>query len=64
MLLFNRTIHHPNISVLLEVEKIDSRTAIITPLVRGSNLQDVIFNDCGVKVKHETLVMAYIAMHY
>ena len=47
-----RISRHPNISMLLDVVEVNEGTALITPLVRGTDLQQRIFSDSGDKVSH------------
>ena len=52
-----RMVHHPNISPILAVESVEVRKiAMITPLVRGKNLQQILFEGDGNKV-----ISSYIA---
>lgn len=39
--------HHPNISMLLDVVEVLEGTALVTPLVRGHDLQKRIFGEAG-----------------
>ena len=46
-----RLIRHPHLSSLLGIVPIDEgKIAIVTPLVRGANLHDIIFGDGRRKV--------------
>ena len=40
-----RKLNHPHLACCLGVQKSSSSITIITPLVHGSNLQDMIFGD-------------------
>ena len=46
-----RMAQHPNISPILSVEVVEgNKTGMITPLVHGKNLQQIIFEGVGSKV--------------
>ena len=42
---FDRLMHHPNLSSLIDVKQIKEGMAIITPLVKGFNLHQIIFDE-------------------
>ena len=45
-----RLLQHPHLSTLLGVVPLGDKIAVITPLVRGSNLHNIIFGDNRRKV--------------